>query len=588
MKKLTNNQDGQILIIGIVFMSILLVMSAALWGYTSLQAKAGKQAVLRSQALHIAEAGIDKAINSLNNNQSFTGESNIPVGGGVYATTVASLDPNNKQITSTGYIPNATSPKAQVTVKMNVSIDLAGVAFNFGVQVGAGGLQMDNNSAINGNVYSNGNITGGNFTATIAGDATVASGGSATPDQECATNLSDFAFNQSDRKDAAQKFTPNVSGPLTKVAVQLKKTGTPSDITVRIVTNSGSQPSEAQVGGNGTIASSTVTGSYGWAEASFSSSPVLTAGTAYWVILDTSSTSSAYYVWGNDGNDTCVGDTGAYSANWDANPSPTWTNANVDFNFRTYMGGLATKIADITVTGNARANTLDNCVVDGSAYFQTNSGCTIAGTQFPGTEDSPPQAMPISQAQIDEWKATASSGGTTNGPFTVNGTVTMGPQKITGDLIVNGTLLMTGPIWVEGDITFNINSVIRVDASIGNAGVVLLADDPANPATSGYVDIANNTVIAGNNFPNSFPMILTTKTGPAMSVQNNAAGAIFYASNGTIDVFNNAGGSQITGYGIHLNNNATVTYSTGLQSATFANGPGGAWALVAGTYVIVN
>ncbi len=587
MKTKSHNQDGQILIIGIVFMSILLVMSAALWGYTALQAKAGKQAVLRSQALHIAEAGLEKAIDNLNTNQSFTGENNIGIGAGTYTTTIASLNPNNKQIISTAYIPNSTSPKAQITVKMNVSINLASVAFNFGVQVGAEGLQMDNNSAINGNVYSNGNVTGQvGYVTTITGDATVAGGGATTADTECTTYASDFSSDANSRRDMAQKFTPTVNGPLTKVQVYLKKTGTPSDITVRITTNSGSNPSQTQIGGSGTITGAAVTGNYGWIDASFSTSPVLTAGTAYWLILDTSSSSSAYYTWGNDGNDTCTGDTGSYVANWNSNPS--WSSANADFNFKTFMGGVATKLSLITVNGNVRANILDSCIIGGSAYYASANTCTVGGTNFPGTEDSPQQAMPISQAQVDEWKATAVSGGTTAGPYTVNGSVTMGPQKIAGDLIVNGTLYMTGPIWVEGNITLNINSSVIIDASLGNASVVLLADDPSDPSGSGFVDIANNVIVSGNNFPNSFPMIFTTKSGSAMNITNNAAGAIFYASNGTIEVSNNAGGSQITGFGLHLHNNATITYSTGLQSVTFANGPGGSWALVPGSYVIVN
>lgn len=582
----THNEDGAIILIAIVFMAILLTMSTAIWGYTTLQVKASRQAVLRTQALHLAEAGLDKAISELNINQSYTGEANSVLGQGTFTSAVSSIDPNTKQITSTAYIPNSITPKEEVTVKMNVTLNLASVAFNFGVQVGAGGLRMDNNSAINGNVYSNGDVYGGN--GTVTGDVTVAGGGAATADQSCASYDSDFAFNQSARRDVAQKFTPSVSGPLTKISAYLKKTGTPGDITVRIVTNSASKPSKTQIGGPGAITSSSVTTSYGWADASFSVSPELTAGTAYWIILDTSSNSSAYYSWGQDANDTCYGDTGAYSSDWGQNPNATWTNADKDFNFRTYMGGVPTTLSDIRVNGNARANTLVNCSVGGSAYFQTNTGCSVTGTQNPGTTDSAPQALPISQAQIDEWEDVAQSGGVQSGNYTVNGSATLGPIKIEGDFTVNGTLYMTGPIWVTGDIKLVQNAILRVDSSVGPSGVVLIADNVINQASKGYIDIANNVIIAGNNYPSSFPMIFSTKIGDAMKVTNNAAGAIFYASNGTVKVLNNAGGSQVTGYGIHLSENSTITYSTGLQSATFANGPGGSWAKVAGTYVIID
>lgn len=581
----SKQQSGQILILGIVIMAILMTLSTSLWGYTILQVKSSRQSVTQSQALQIAEAGIDKAIYELNSDSSFSGESSISLGGGEFTTSVSSIDSNNKQITATGSVPNSSNPKSQVTVKINVSIDLNSVAFNFGVQVGAGGLQMDNNSKIIGNVYSNGDITGGN--GTITGDATVAGGGSATADQQCTVNNANFAFNQSDRKDVAQKFTPSVSGPLTKVSAYIKKNGSPGDITVRIVTNNSNNPSKTQVGGSGTISSSTVTTSYGWADASFTTTPTLIAGNAYWIILDTSNSSTNYYTWANDNSDSSCSGTGNYSDDWNKNPNPTWTLANSDFNVRTYMGGVPTKLTNVTVNGNVRANAIQSCTVGLDAYYASTNTCTVAGSTHSGTADSSQQSMPISQAQIDEWKSAAQSGGNITGPYTVSGNVTMGPTKITGDLTINGNLTMTGPIWVEGNITMGNNSSARVDASLGNAGTVLLADNPSNQSGSGLININNNVTIAGNNFAGSYAMVITTKSGTAMNISNNAAGAIYYAANGTIEVANNAGGNQITGYQIHLNNNAVITYSTGLQSATFANGPGGSWAKVDGSYYIV-
>lgn len=581
----THQQSGYILILGIVVMGILVVMSGVLWGYTTLQLKSGRQAVAKTQALHIAEAGIDKAISQLNTNSAFTGETTVALSGGSYTTTVSSIDSNNKQITSTAYVPDSVNPVAQTTIKVNVTIDLSSVAFNFGVQVGAGGLQMDNNSQVNGNVYSNGDITGGN--AIITGDATVAGGGSATVDQQCTTNNADFQFNQTDRRDVAQKFTPTTSGALSKISAYIKKTGSPSDITVRIMTDSSGSPTKTQVGGSGTISSSSVTTSYGWIDATFSSTPTLTSGTDYWLMLDTSSSTSNYYTWAKTSSDSTCSGTGKYSTNWNVS-SPVWTAASADYNFKTYMGGIATKLTNVTVNGNARANILQSCSVGGNAYFDTTNTCSVGGTSYSGTPDSPQEAMPISQAQIDEWKDTAVSGGTTSGPYTVNGNVTMGPQKISGNLTVNGTLYLTGPIWVEGDIILSNNSAVRVDVSLGNAGTVLLADNPSNQSGSGLVTVNNNVIIAGNNNPNSYAMLVSTKTGTAMNISNNAAGAIFYSPNGTVEVSNNAGGAQITGYGIHLNNNATVTYSIGLQNTTFANGPGGAWAIVAGSYIIID
>lgn len=578
-------QQGQILLLGIVLMAILMTLSASLWGYTHLQVKASRQAVERSQVLQLAEAGIDKAIAELNLDSSYNGES-ASLGSGEYTTTVTTIDANNKQITATGYIPSISNPKSQITVKMNVSIDLSSVAFNFGVQVGEGGLSMSSNSIVNGNVYSNGNISG---SGDITGDATVAGGGSATVDQECVTNSSDYNFNATSRRDVAQKFTPTASGALTRISAYIKKTGSPSNITARIVTDNAGSPSTTAVGGTATINSSNVTSSYGWIDATFSTSPGLTAGTNYWLILDTSSSTSNYYSWAMDSNDSCSNGTSKSTSNWS---SPSWAVISRDMNFRTYMGGVATSLSGVDVAGDARAPSMTSCNVSGDAYYNTTNTCSVSGSTNPGTADSPQQAMPISQAQIDEWKSAAESGGTHSGNYTLtNGqTGTIGPLRIDGNLSLsnNVTLYITGPIWVNGNITISNNSSIRLHASLGSASVAIIADSLSNPATSGLVNVGNNADIVGNNTPGSYPLVLSTSSSnSAITLSNNTSGAIYYAANGTVQVSNNAGAYQLTGYGINLSNNSTITYQSGLANVTFSNGPGGSWAKVDGSYIIV-
>ncbi len=582
-------QQGQILLVGIVLMAILMTLSASLWGYTHLQIKASRQAVERSQALQLAEAGIDKAIAELNRDSSFNGETAVPLGSGEFSTSIATIDSNNKTITSTGFIPNSSNPTSEVTVKLNVSIDLSSVAFNFGVQVGEGGLSMGNNSAIIGNVYSNGNISG---SGDISGDATVAGGGSPTLDQQCTTNASNYDFNATTRRDVAQKFTPTSTTALTRVSVYLKKTGSPSNITVRIVTDNAGSPSKTLVGGTGTISSSGVTTSYGWIDATFSANPNLTSGTPYWLILDTSSSTSNYYSWATDSNDSCSNGSGKYSSDWSANPNPTWNAISKDMNFKTYYGGQTTTLSGVSVGGDGRAPNMTSCSIGGDAYYGSTNTCSVSGTSNSGTADSPQQPMPISQAQIDEWKAVAVGGGTYTGNYTLtNGqTDTIGPLKISGNLTLdnNATLYITGPIWVDGDISISNNSIVRIDNSLGANGTVIIADSTSSPATKGLVYIGNNADIVGNNSSGSYPLVLSTNSGTsAISLANNTAGAIYYASNGTVVVSNNAGAYQLTGYAINLSNNSTITYQSGLASVTFSNGPGGSWAKVDGSYIIV-
>ncbi len=578
MKHFKQKQQGFVLILTIVLMAILLTTTSLLWGYTSMQLKASKTAVSHSQAMQIAEAGIDKAIYQLNLNSGYNGETATAITGGEYTTTVATIDSSNKQITATGYVPTAANPDDQVTIKLKVSIDLSTVAFNFGVQVGTGGLTMGNNSSIIGNVYSNGDISG---SGDISGDATVAGGGSPTIDQQCTTNAGNFDFNTTSKNDVAQKFTPTTTDLLTKVSVYIKKSGSPSNATVRIMTDNSGVPSRTQVGGNGTISSGSVTGSYGWLDVTFASNPSLTANTAYWLLIDSSGSTTNYYSWATDSDDSCSNGTGKYTSNYNAT-TPSYTAINKDLNFKTYMGGVATSLSGVNVAGNARANTLTSCTIGIGAYYATTNTCS-GGTNHPGTADSPQQSMPISQAQIDQWKSVASSASTYTGNYNVSGTETFGPKKIVGNLtITNGAkLYMTGPIWVTGTVTVSNNGWLKVDSTLGNTGTVMVAD--------GDITISNNAIVSGNNFSGSYILVISTSSSTnAINLGNNSAGAIYYAANGTVQVSNNAGAYQVTGYAINLNNNATITYQSGLASSTFSNGPGGSWAKVDGTYIIID
>lgn len=580
-----NKQEGQILILGIVVMAILMAMSASLWGYTVLQVQASRQAVYKSQALQLAEAGMDKAMYELSLNPGFKGETNFPMNEGVFTTEIAQVRANGKQIVSTGYVPNSTNPKSKVTIRMQISTDMSSVIFRYAVQSGAGGLTMANNSQANGSVYSNGDIRGGaTGSGTILNDATVAGSGNVVDDTQCATSNGNFPINQSDRRSLAQKFSLTKSGRLSKVSLYVKKVGSPSDATVRIVADSNNTPSLTQIGSVGTIAGASVLGSYTWVDASFSNAPDLTANTSYWLVLDTTYTAQNYYTWAQDSTGNNCPGSGAYASGWGS--GAPWSYINGDFNFKTFIGGVPTKLSGVRVKGTAKARSLENCTIGIDAYYYSVNTCTVGGVSRNNQADSPTIDMPLPQTQIDSWKNIASAGGEIVGNYTVDGTQTLGPKKITGDLTVNGTLYLTGPVWVEGNITLANNSAVRGDASLASAGAVLLADKPSDMANTGLVNISNNVVVAGNDFPGSYIMILTTKSGPAMNIYNNSVGAIYYAANGIIELANNAVANHLTAYEVRLNENALITYMTGPQAIFFSNGSGGGWSKTTGTYII--
>ena len=576
---------GSVLLLAMVVSAVIIAVTVGFFSYFASAVHAERYAIASAQARSIAEAGIDKAVYELNQNSGYSGESDTALGNGTFSISVASIDNSTKRLTVTGFVPNSVNPTSTKVVQATVNINSSIVSFRYGVQIGEGGVTMNNGSLIDGNLFSNGDVSG---SGTITGDATVAVGTDAVADQQWA--IQDSSFNIGDtssRANVAQSFKPSASASLARVSLNLKKVGNPSDITVKIVTNSSGKPSKTVLA-NGTIPSSLVTTSYGFADATLDSSPSLTEEQSYWIIAIASVNANNYFIWGRDSDGGYSRGAAKYSSNWNAQ-SPSWSSITGDLGFKAYLSGILTSISDVTVQGNAWAQSLFDCTIGGNASYQTTSTCNVTGTSYPATTPATPTPLPISDAQITEWETIAESGGTIQGPYSPSGSVILGPKKINGDLnITNGaSLTLTGPLWVNGDVTFSNNASLSVSANTGNSGAIIIADATENTAIKGEVEISNNVIISGNGSANSFPMIISTNTGSeAIELSNNADSVILYSPYGSIEVNNNAGANQITAKHLEMNNNTTVTYVNGLQDASFSNGPGGSWTVVQGTYAI--
>src|SRR3990167_9285099 len=96
-------QKGQLMIIAILFLAVILVLSAALFTSVAGFLRYGSNSILREQATHLAEAGIHKAIWQLNENPSgYSGEANTTLGTtGTFTVTIEDKSAT-KEITSTG------------------------------------------------------------------------------------------------------------------------------------------------------------------------------------------------------------------------------------------------------------------------------------------------------------------------------------------------------------------------------------------------------------------------------------------------------------------------------------------------------
>ncbi|OGZ57737.1 MAG: hypothetical protein A3B96_00335 [Candidatus Spechtbacteria bacterium RIFCSPHIGHO2_02_FULL_43_15b] len=221
------------------------------------------------------------------------------------------------------------------------------------------------------------------------------------------------------------------------------------------------------------------------------------------------------------------------------------------------------------IGGDAYVDTCINASVGGTLYALTSSGCGVFVSESPPV----PIPLPIPSATIDDWKADAEAGGTTTGNYNrSSGTSSLGPRKIAGNMTIqnDAQVILTGTVWVTGDVIIKNNTQVRVDSGYETMSGVFISD--------GNITLENNSISSGSGQAGSYLMYISTSSeDPAIIIKNNAIVDILYASSQFVQVENNAAMREITGNGLRIKNNATVTYEIGLQDAAFISGPSGGW-----------
>lgn len=247
-------------------------------------------------------------------------------------------------------------------------------------------------------------------------------------------------------------------------------------------------------------------------------------------------------------------------------------------------GAEVTETATVARTGGSISGATakhvfaDTCVnSDITQELHTNNkgNCTY-GSLIPLATPPDSIPLPISEEEIQQWKDEAQAGGVLNGEYELDGSdaVTLGPKKIAGDLEIEGSAILTlsGTIWVTGNVNVKNSGRVKLASSYGATSGVIVAD--------GTITLENNSISEGSGNPDSYLMYFSTNSSnPALIIKNNAVADILYTSQGWLEVQNNAQLVEVTGYGIHLKNNAVIQYEAGLQDARFTSGPGASFEL---------
>ena len=564
------NKGQTMLIVMIMFMFLSLSAVFGIVNPVLRHSKTLQNLEKTKKSFYFAEMGVEDVVFRFKTGKQ-VGASNSIVIGEEDIITLVTDGADNKIIT-------ATASFEDYVRKMEAKLILGtGASFFYGLQVGTGGLEMENNSRVNGNVYSNGDIEGSNG-AVITGSAYAANVSELTIEQSNETPIPptqniDFGKNSS-TEDLAQSFIANGSNVLNKVSVYISKVGTPNNINVRIASNNNGNPGSTLA--QGTLSASLVTGTKSWIDVPMSSSPTLNAGNTYWLVLDGSNNSSRYYSIGaNNSYQSGNAKIGKYNTSWN-NTSPS----GLDAYFKIFTGGIYSTIEELNIGasgGVAHAHTVNDSVVGGNLYCVSGSGNNKAcDSSLPDPAEQP---YPISDANILEWKEQAESGGVIIGNYNLDGnTNSLGPKKIVGDLILsnNATLTITGTIWVTGQILVSNNSIVRLSAGYGSGSGVIVSDN--------YINISNGSSFSGSGVSGSYVLLLSTLACPggngcssdnAINVGNNAGAVILNAKNAGVRFSNNARAKSAVGKEIELDNNAVIDYEVGLSNLNFVSGPSG-------------
>ena len=503
---------------------------------------------------------------------------------GYYATTTITDNYNQKSISTVsdfgGY---------KKTISASVSQG-AGTSFNYGILTGEGGFVITGGSQVIGNIYSNGDILGGSGIV-ITGSAIAASAGNLFEDQSNKTPTTPpngIVFNNTkDTRDFAQSFQPSTTSKVQKVSVYIRKTNSPGNFTVNLMSNNSGNPGTVLT--TGTLIASQVTTNYGWVDITFSQNITLTKDTTYWFVIQgttNNNNTNTYTMAANNLYTRGMAKVGRIGSTWN-NTSPS----GLDGYFSLHLGSTPSKIfgneGNYLFIGSGPddiAWAYDVTHVNASGVIYCQVGTNNANGKTCDTSRDIPDTlpMPVSQANIDQWKAEAEAGGTYNGNLLVDwdGDI-LGPKKITGNLTVNGggTLLVTGTLWVQGYIIVTGGGKIKISPSLGANSAIILSDK--------YVQVDGGGQFEGSGTAGSYPVIVSTSICPnttpcaynnsAISLSGGAGAVVLNAPFGKVQINGGSGARSVSGHSIHISGGGIVTYETGLANLSFTSGPSGGW-----------
>lgn len=170
--RLSHDTSGQAALAAVVlFFSIAIIVGGSFTSVALRHTGSSGTSLQSLQSFMVAESGVEDAIYRTKTGKQLSSQEIITLGGATAITSIVT-SVNSRQITGDAFL-GSIRHKMQATVSNVIGVDMP-----YGVQIGTGGIEMDNNSRIQGiggavgNVFSLGDIEGDSG-ATITGNVTV-------------------------------------------------------------------------------------------------------------------------------------------------------------------------------------------------------------------------------------------------------------------------------------------------------------------------------------------------------------------------------------------------------------------------------
>jgi hypothetical protein len=170
-----HDERGMTIILSIMVCFVVFVLGTVWVGISMHQLNGSGREKLRETARNAAEAGINAAMSQLTADPSWTGESAQQLPGAEFEVSVLpmSVDPDDpgRYIVAKGYAPSKTSPhRAAKRLEQQIQL-LPSDSFRYALFTAPGGISGANKMTVNGDVYSNGDMSLSN-NANVAGSVT--------------------------------------------------------------------------------------------------------------------------------------------------------------------------------------------------------------------------------------------------------------------------------------------------------------------------------------------------------------------------------------------------------------------------------